>query len=246
VSLSFVPQGLTVTANSAAALAQARQISDDLGTVLVAGSEALTGLVLEVSESGLALRDYSQPKSHPLRLDVTRSRYPGATRDLLARALGKKCRSVIDATAGFGADSFDFVRRGYRVTAIERVRLISLMLIDAASRCPDQEWLDRFQVIEGESIDWIPRLHRADVIFLDPMFPDIEKKTAQPRKAQQLLRQIAGSDSGSVDLLNTARRFAGQRVVVKRPRSARPLGAEPDHRFMGRSIRYDVYFSEKL
>lgn len=245
MSLSFVPQALTVTAKSAAVLAQARQISDDLGTVLASGTEALTGLVLEVSEAGLALRDYSQPKSHPLRLDATGSRYPGATRDLLARALGKKCRSLIDATAGFGADSFDFLRRGYRVTAIERVRLISLMLIDASSRCPERGWSDRFRVIEGEAIDWIPRLPRADVIFLDPMFPDVEKKTARPRKAQQLLRQIVGSDSGSVDLLNTARRFAGQRVVVKRPRSALPLGAEPDHRFMGRSIRYDVYFAEK-
>jgi 16S rRNA (guanine1516-N2)-methyltransferase len=236
-------QPIGILAKRSSDAVRARQIADDLGAILLSNHKEPEGLVLEVSCSGFALRDFDQKKSHPFRLDTTQLRHVGAGRDLLSRALGKKCLSVIDATAGFGSDSFDFLRRGFQVTAIERVPIIALMLREASSRIADSDWSGRFRVIEGEATEWIPRLPPADVIFVDPMFPDVEKKSAQPRKAQQLLRRLAGSDSGSGDLINMARNFAKRRVVVKRPRSAPSMGGEPDHRFMGRSIRYDVYFS---
>ena len=43
-------------------------------------------------------------------------------------------------------------------------------------------------------------------------------------------------------LLAAARRAAGQRVVVKRPRKAEPLGGvQPSGSIEGRTVRYDLY-----
>jgi len=75
------------------------------------------------------------------------------------------------------------------------------------------------------------------------MFPQTQRHTALARKSQQLLRVLAGDDRDAQQLVNIAREKALRRVVVKRPRHAAPLAANPDGCFRGRSIRYDVYLA---
>ena len=95
----------------------------------------------------------------------------------------------------------------------------------------------------GDAIEKIGSLKTVDVIFLDPMFPDRDRHTAKPRKAQQFLRRLAGEDADGATLLQVACLHARGRVIVKRPRHAQPLGGTPDIVYQGKAVRYDAYLA---
>ena len=234
---------VSIVALNRESIPRATALSLQLGLEGLCDSKAASGLVLEVSQSRLGLRDYSQRRSRALTVDSAGRRYPSAGKDLLSRALGKHCRSVIDATAGFGSDTFDFVRRGKQVCAIERVVMVAMMLEEAAAEFQLRQRDGEIRVVCGDAIDEIRVQGSADVIFLDPMFPDRGRQSAQPRKAQQMLRRLAGEDPDASILFQVARQHARKRVVVKRPRNAPPLGDDPDIMHKGKSVRYDIYLT---
>jgi len=234
---------VSIVAMAPQALARAQQLALGLALPLLGCSADVSGMVLEVYPDRLALRNCGQPGTHALVIDPQRRRRPAPGRDLITRSLGRGCRSIIDATAGFGADAFDFARRGKKVIAIERVGVIAAMLEDAAQRFRFQCASAQFVVVVGDACEQIALQPPADVIFLDPMFPQTQRHTALARKSQQLLRVLAGDDRDAQQLVNIAREKALRRVVVKRPRHAAPLAANPDGCFRGRSIRYDVYLA---
>ena len=234
---------VSIVAVDSQAVPRAKALSLQLGLDELCDIDTASGLVLEVSQSGLGLRDYTQRRSRTLIIDSAGKRYPGPGRDLLSRALGRNCQSVIDATAGFGSDAFDFVRRGKQVCAIERVTIVAMMLKEAAANLCSGRKEGNLRVVCGDAIDRIGAQAAADVIFLDPMFPDRDRQSAQPRKTQQILRRLAGEDLDAGELLRVARHHARRRVIVKRPRYAPPLGGDPDISHKGRSVRYDVYLT---
>lgn len=179
----------------------------------------------------------------------------------IAKAVGiKKGNSyrphVIDATAGLGEDSYLMNQLGCRVTLIERCPTVAAMLMVAASQI-DASRAEPMRVIHTNAIDWLTALgqcnetktetiDRPDVVYLDPMFPQ-GRKTVE-RKAMRLLRWLAGDDNDADELLAKALATATQRVVVKRPRKAKPLGDEtrlPNLAFKGQAVRYDVYLVQK-
>lgn len=234
---------VSVVALDAQSLPRAKAFALRLKTTASGDPDAVSGLVLEVSQDRLALRDAAQPRTRALTIDTGKRRYAPAGKDLLARALGRQCESIIDATAGFGSDTFDFVRRGKTVFAIERVEVAAIMLEAAASACCPGRERGALRVVCGDAIEKIGSLKTVDVIFLDPMFPDRTRHSAKPRKAQQFLRRLAGEDSDGATLLQVARLHARRRVIVKRPRHAQPLGGTPDIVHRGKAVRYDVYLS---
>jgi 16S rRNA (guanine1516-N2)-methyltransferase len=76
------------------------------------------------------------------------------------------------------------------------------------------------------------------------MFP-ARQKTALVKKNMAFLQQWL-EETGDMDtdrlLLNTARRYAKKRVVVKRPQSAAYLGqVKPSGAITTRHHRYDIY-----
>ncbi len=235
--------GVSIVAMSPQMLPRAQVLASRLALELVPRSADAAGLVLEVHPDNLALRDCTRPGTRALVIEPHARRAPAYGRDLISRALGRGCRTVIDATAGFGTDAFDFVRRGKQVLAIERVGVIAEMLMEAARRSCEQHGRDDLTVISADAREQIAKQARADVIFLDPMFPGRDRHSARPRKAQQLLRALAGDDLDAEELARIARDKALKRVVIKRPRTAPPLAGKPDHCFRGRSVRYDIYFS---
>ena len=234
---------VSVVALDAQSLPRAQAFALRLKTTASGDPDVVSGLVLEVSQDRLALRDAAQPRTRALTIDTTNRRYAPAGKDLLARALGRQCESIIDATAGFGSDTFDFVGRGKIVFAIERAEVAAIMLEAAASACCPGRERGALRVVCGDAIEKIGSLKTVDVIFLDPMFPDRTRHSAKPRKAQQFLRRLAGEDSDGATLLQVARLHARRRVIVKRPRHAQPLGGTPDIVHRGKAVRYDVYLS---
>ena len=121
--------------------------------------------------------------------------------------------------------------------------MVAMMLEEAAEEFQLRQRDGEIRVVCGDAIDEIRVQGSADVIFLDPMFPDRGRQSAQPRKAQQMLRRLAGEDPDASILFQVARQHARKRVVVKRPRNAPPLGDDPDIMHKGKSVRYDIYLT---
>ena len=177
----------------------------------------------------------------------TRSQAGRTLRQPLARALGLKRRSdlplkVIDATAGWGEDTWLMASIGCHVLAVERNGIVAAMLHDALARAAaaDRSTTERISVLTDDAADVLRTVSDIpDVVYLDPMYPT-GRKTAE-RKALKVLRTLVGADSDAGDLFAAAIATARKRVVVKRPLRAEPLGGKPTHSHRGKALRYDVY-----
>lgn len=163
--------------------------------------------------------------------------------DPLVRSLGlgKGVFTVVDATAGLGRDAAALARVGFRVVAIERAPALVEIWRAALSGAPPN-----LEFLAGDAREILPALvaagRRPDAIFLDPMYAERDRKSAQ-KKDLIALRALVGDDADATALLDVALSCAGQRVVVKRPRKAPPLAPGVTHRWVGASTRFDLYRS---
>ncbi|UOA09925.1 class I SAM-dependent methyltransferase [Methylobacter sp. S3L5C] len=174
--------------------------------------------------------------------------WPAPKDGALAHALGRKTRTVVDATTGWGQDSLHIFRMGYEVLCMERSPVMVELLLDGFKRLADLEWMQSLnlqspRLLIGNAIDLLATLEsQPDCIYLDPMFPPKRKKSALPKKAMMVLRDLLGDDQDKEQLFASALMAAGKRVVVKSPDYAEPLGGKPNESFHGKLLRYDVYF----
>ena len=190
----------------------------------------------------------------PLLLDFTHGqlghRVRGAGQELLIRAIGGRNQRVLDGTGGFGRDALLMARAGFRVSVCERHPVIHALLEDALQRAArDSRLAADVDRIDLHCADAAAHLRDApscsyDVIYLDPMFPE-RGKSAEVRKEQRLLQQLAGSDPDARELAQLARHHARGRVVVKRPRSAPEVLPGVHTALRGRKIRFDVYLPQR-
>jgi 16S rRNA (guanine1516-N2)-methyltransferase len=172
----------------------------------------------------------------------------------LAKAVGMKSnknRNIIDATAGLGYDSFILASLGANVTLIERSEKIYKLLQDGISEGmlyggEISKIIGRMSLIYGDSKNILPQLS-PEVILIDTMYKD-RKKSALVKNDMRLVREMVGSDSDYIELIEVALKFALNRVVIKQPRYAEPLKEikECSHQILGKTIRYDVHMIAKF
>jgi 16S rRNA (guanine1516-N2)-methyltransferase len=173
--------------------------------------------------------------------------WPIAKTGALAQALGRKTKTIVDATAGWGQDSLAMFRMGFDVTCIERSPIMATLLADGFRRLSEQPWMQQLelappQLMTGNAINLLGQLSfQPDCIYLDPMFPPKRKKSALAKKTILLLRELVGDDEDKSQLFAAALKATGKRVVVKSPDYAEPLGGKPNECFHGKLLRYDVY-----
>ncbi len=173
--------------------------------------------------------------------------WPAPKDGALAKALGRKTKTVVDATTGWGQDSLHIFRMGYELLCIERSPVMGALLADGFKRLTQADWMQRLQLpapqlLIGSSIDLLATLAMPpDVIYLDPMFPPKRKKSALAKKSMMILRDLLGDDDDKAQLFTAALKATGKRVVVKSPDYAEPLGGKPSESFQGKLLRYDVY-----
>ena len=246
---------LAVSYSGTAALAPtARALATSLNVDFVAPcTPSSAAILLVVTATQLQLCDARNPRTGPIAIDFTqrdvRRHSPSLSRrQPLARAIGAKHRTVVDATAGFGQDAFLLACMGYRVTAIERCAPLHALLQDGIRRACNDPLLaaaigGRLHLIYGEAAALLPSLAAAEVIYMDPMFPAKRKKSAAVSKEMRLLRVLSGDDLDASQLFASARVHASARVVVKRPHHAPPLMEAPDLSYGGKLVRYDVYLT---
>lgn len=206
----------------------------------------------------LALVHATDVKIKPISVDFDhkelryRCKSFNVAKEAIAKAIGfkknKPTLSVIDATAGFGQDSFILATLGCQVQLIERSPVIAALLQDGfkrASVCPQTAGIiNNMQFIAGNAIEILSKLRLEqypDIIYLDPMFPK-RQKTALVKKEMLALREIVGKDLDCAELLTIALGVAKKRVVVKRPRLSPCLSeVAPSFVLTGTANRFDIY-----
>ena len=233
---------------------QAEALATELGIPLLSKPwSGQPGICLIPTARGLQVQPGGYRASGPVRVDfgsaTMRHRRRGGQNELLGRAVGVGKRPqlrVVDATAGLGRDSFVLADLGCDVCMIERSGVVHALLRDGLRRAAasTDPWLQqvcaRLRLLHGNSAQYLSQ-EQADVIYLDPMFPE-RKKSARVKKEMWLFQGLLGDDADAEALLDLALKQAAYRVVVKRPLKAPPLGSRsPGFCLRGRSVRFDVF-----
>ncbi|MES2204428.1 MAG: class I SAM-dependent methyltransferase [Pseudomonadota bacterium] len=171
------------------------------------------------------------------------------------RGIGKKhdsCRAIglnkfsdltlLDATAGLARDAFIFAKLGANVTMLERNPTLAQMIEIALENLTDETLKQKLNFIFHDSITYLQSNEIIyDVIYLDPMFSDVDKR-AKVKKDMQMLHELIGENNDADILLPLALEKAKKRVVVKRHKLSPFLdNQKPSHQIIGKSTRYDVY-----
>ena len=175
--------------------------------------------------------------------------YGGGLGQPIAKAIGVKstyCPHVLDATAGLGREAFILASLGCSVTMLERSPIAAALLSDGLTRAKESmelsDIMSRLTLIHLPAQDFLKAASpNYDVVYLDPMFPELTK-SALPKKEMQAFQAVIGADEDSADLLPLARKVARKRIVVKRPVNAPWLTADkPHYSLAGKSTRFDIY-----
>lgn len=200
--------------------------------------------VLTLSDGTMDLcADFSRmlPRIKPGRLQ----------KELLVRAA--RCRGVesphaIDATAGFGEDSFLLAAAGFQVDLFERDEVIAALLADALSRATSDDRTaaiaTRMTLHTDDSVTALRAMAECDespdVVYLDPMFPG-RTKSAAVKKKFQLLHHLERPCEDEEGLVAAALDVHPRKLVIKRPPKGPLLaGIKPSYQISGKAVRYDV------
>ncbi len=212
-------------------------------------SESDQPLTLWFKSDGLSLEDRAGHWKYQCRFDdgrfAQRRKRASAERLVHAVSLRGQPVRVVDATGGFGRDAVLMASAGCDVCVYERHPIVAAMLRDGLERAgvyagPSNP-LKTIEVREEDAIRALADHQPApEVVYLDPMFEQTGQ--AQVRKASQALRRLVGTDGDTEHLLEVALQVATQRVVVKRPIHADPLGSlSPTSILKQRQTRFDLY-----
>lgn len=184
-----------------------------------------------------------------------RRKFGGGRGQPVAKAVGIKgdyLPRILDCTAGQGRDAFVLASLGCKLVMLERSPVAFLLLQDGLRRAQEDAETTaiaaRMELIQTDAKTWLeatlassPRPASFDVVYLDPMFPEPDKR-AKSKKEMSAFQALIGGDVDADALLAPARRLASKRVIVKRPRHAPWLaGEKPNFTFEGESTRFDGY-----
>ncbi len=173
--------------------------------------------------------------------------WPAPKKGALAQALGRKTKTIVDATTGWGQDSLHMFRMGYELRCIERSPVMVELLADGFKRLSKVDWVTNLDIqvpelISGNAIDILSALDiDPECVYIDPMFPPKRKRSALSKKSMTILRDLLGDDEDREQLFEMAFQTASKRVVVKSPDYAEPIAGKPSESFSGKLLRYDIY-----
>lgn len=216
-------------------------------------------LELFYDDNKLKLKDKSEKKQHGICVDflssssIYRKKFGGGRSQLILKAIGVNkygnSMSVLDATPGLGKDSFIFSSYGYDVLLLERNPVVCALLDDGLNRLfqSDNPFFKKYGIIslqKGSILEQnLNNELKFDIIYLDPMYPE-KRKSAKVKKEMAIFQNLIGSDDDSFLLLQSAKKIAKKRVVVKRPKTALFLNNEkPDIQYASKNTRFDVYLT---
>ncbi|MCK5001839.1 MAG: class I SAM-dependent methyltransferase [Gammaproteobacteria bacterium] len=184
-----------------------------------------------------------------------RQQFGGGRGQAIAKAIGLKQGKnpeVLDVTAGLARDAYILATLGCHITLVEQSPILCALIEDGMKRGLENE--QSAQILSGQfelhnqnAIDYMSKLdeqQRADVIYIDPMYPE-RKKSALVKKDMQILQRLLGKNKNDGELLDAALNCARERVVVKRPSHAPCLTeTKPATSINSKKTRYDIYLTK--
>lgn len=224
---------------------------------------ALAEYLLVFNDQGVSLQQTGKGAPGPVKAsfvegkNLHRLRHGGGKGQLIAKAVGLNkgvVPHVLDVTAGLGRDAFVLASLGCRVDMFERVPVVELLLQHAIAQARDSidpaiaESAQRMNLCFGDALNYLQSANEpvADVIYLDPMYPE-QGKSAAVKKEMRVFHDIVGQNNDDYLLLEEALKKARYRVVVKRPRKGVAIaGKKPSVVLEGKSSRYDIYTIRRL
>lgn len=220
----------------------AGELADRLGVPCTEPDDG-SDLLLILEAGLLSIRDNRERGLRALSIDFDTPE-SASKKQPLGQAVGRRSRSVVDATAGWGDDARRLLAMGYSVTMIERNPVMAALLSNAAARASrPRAGGPTPEVVEADATDYLAGRPGAwDCVYLDPMFPPKRRSSTLARRPLRLLRELVGDDPDRDRLFESAMR-AAKRVVVKRPDHAAVMFGEPAETVKGKLVCYDVYFT---
>ena len=208
---------------------------------------------LAARDGALGLQSAVDAHGRPFYVDFCstgfrRRRKSFGARDLLARAVGGRRSGVrlCDATLGWGYDSVLLASLGYTVTACERSPVVLALAYDAFLRAkvaePEEALWRGMEFVLGPAEALSPGVS-FEVVYLDPMYPEVADRSALPKKKMQLLRRLLPEPEPIDGLLSWAQSAASERVVLKRADHAAgtPHSTRPSQVIEGETVRFEVF-----
>lgn len=247
--------------------AKAEQLAATLGLELSLISSAVdnpNGYYLNLGPQGLSLVPCASKSHGPITCQFDsganshRRKFGGGNGQAIAKATGVSGKfkpGILDLTAGMGGDSFVLASLGCEVQMLERNAIVFNLLQDGIARASQsedsslREIIARMALLSGDARSYLQvsmANDYADVIYMDPMFPE-RKKSAKVKKEMQAFHQIVGADEDAAELLPLALERARYRLVIKRSTSAGYLAdLQPSYSLEGKSTRFDIFALRKL
>lgn len=235
-------------------LTKAQALAQQLQLPLITQAQSSAyDYLLTVTPYYLGLQKTSEKQWAPFYLDFSRGKLhyrqqqASLKKELLAKALGVKPKDqarIIDATAGWARDSFILASLGFEIILLEKSPILYTLVQDGLHRAAQDPAMTaivaRMQLIHTDALTYLPQ-HKADVVYLDPMFPS-RQKSASVKKDMAILHDLLEKSEQETALLQAALACANKRVVVKRPRLAVNIAElEPNFQFLGKHSRFDIY-----
>lgn len=176
-----------------------------------------------------------------------RIKMPALNSELLVKAARIKEEGqlyAIDATAGLGEDSLLLAAAGFHVTMYEKNPIIYELLSDSLIRASKHPALvnaiSRMHIVMADSTVVMAEPNiKADVILLDPMFPE-RQKSALVKNKLQVIQKLEEPCRDELKMLYTAVSAKPKRLIIKRPpKGAFLAGIKPDYSITGKAVRFD-------
>ncbi|HBE15888.1 MAG TPA: hypothetical protein DCY72_06585 [Ruminococcaceae bacterium] len=223
----------------------AERLSQQLGVPI---ADSMGGeLTLVFDDAGLSLVGYGMRYQGDFARMLNRVTKGRLHHEMLVKIAKTKTEQpiAIDAAAGMGEDSFLLAAAGYEVYLFERDKVIAALLRDALRRARQddrlREIVGRMRLIEGDSIERMPKLDiKPEIVYLDPMFPP-RKKSGLIQKKLQLIQKLEQPCADEQELFDAAVSLRPKKIIIKRPLNGALLADQkPSYTVKGKAIRYDV------
>ena len=189
-------------------------------------------------------------KSNTKPICVDFLRYNKINKSLI-KACGEKNKTILDCTAGLCRDDFILACKNYKITALEKNKVIFALLQDGFRRGYKNTYiadiLKNIDLINIDAIDFLGSYNgKYDCVYLDPMFEE-SKKSRLVKKEMQIFHRLAYKGDNK-KLFELAINVTKNRVVVKRALHGGYLidNLKPSFSVKEKTVRFDVYLKMDL
>ena len=165
---------------------------------------------------------------------------------LLKKTLGKSkdALTIFDATAGLLSDSIIFLSLGHSVVACEQSKILHLLVQDACKRAENElPFLKNLTFINGDSLDVYEKYKDIDVVYLDPLYPEIKKNILRSGNINSIrgLLDLENIKDRADELFDEFKKLDYKKIILKRPIKADQLDKNINYQVKGKSTRFDIY-----